>query len=116
MDLLRLQQWTLQGTQIINKQNNYCLSAGAQSCGRWSNCNKSQAQTRQNNMILNVFAEPCNATNANQQWSLGPAPNSTLIDFTPLNTSAAKYAAPNLTLASIASNNSQSVSFLPGPM
>ncbi len=108
-EFLLLQQWSLQGTQVVNKENNYCLSAGAQSCGRWSNCNKAQAQTRQNNMILNVFAEPCNTSNINQRWSLGPAPNSTIIDFVPLNVSAAKYAPANNTLASVASNNSQSV-------
>lgn len=101
-----MQQWTLQGTQIVNKQNNYCLSAGPQSCGRWSNCNKSLVQTRQNNTILNVYAEPCNPSNVAQQWSLGPAPNSTLIDFTPLNVSAAKYPAPVNSLAAQAYSNS----------
>ena len=105
-----LQQWELQGTQIVNTYNNQCLSAGPQSCGRWSDCNKSQAQTRADNQILNVFAQACDPTNPAQAWTLGPAPNSTLINFTPLNVSAAKYPSPNNNLALEVSQNSPKVS------
>lgn len=104
-----LQQFEQQGLRIVNKANGYCLSAGPQSCGKWSNCNKGLAQTRQNNTILNVFAEACDANKPSQQWTLGPAPNSTLIDFTPLNVSAARYPQPIDTLAAQASNNSKQV-------
>lgn len=93
----------------MNKANGYCVSAGSQSCGRWANCNKSQAQTRQNNMILNVFAEPCDSRNVNQQWTLDLAPNATLIEFTPLNVSANRYAIPIDDLAAQASSNSRQV-------
>jgi len=101
----------LVGLSIVNKANNYCLSAGIQSCGRWAWCNKSQAQTQQDNMIINVFAEPCVAGNVNQQWSLGPAPNSTLPVFTPLNVSAALYPPPVNGIAATAFTNSKEVTF-----
>lgn len=107
-----LQQFELKGTQIVSKYNGYCMSAGPQSCGRWANCNKALAQTQQQNMILNVYAEPCDPNNINQQWTLGPAPNSTLIDFTPLNVSAARYPAPIDDLATQASSNSKQVCLL----
>lgn len=104
-----VQQFTLNGTQIISKNNSQCLSAGPQPCGRWANCNKSQAQTRRDNYILNVFVEACDSNNANQRWSLGAAPNSTLINFTPLNESAIEYPPPVAGLASIVQANSKQV-------
>lgn len=110
--VFNLQQWTLQGTQIISKYNSYCLSAGAQPCGRWADCNKAQAQTSQEDQILNVFAEPCSTSNPAQQWTLGPAPNSSLLNYTVLLTSASKYAPPNTALAALAYNNSRQVSHL----
>ena len=97
----------------MNQYNSQCLSAGAQSCGRWSDCNKSQAQTRADNQILNVYAQACDPTNPAQVWTLGPAPNSTLIDFTPLNVSAARYPSPNTSLALEVSQNSPKVSMRP---
>lgn len=110
-----LQQWTLNGTQIINKNNSFCLSAGPQPCGVWSDCNKSQAQTRQSNYILNVFVEQCNPSDASQQWSLGAAPNASFYDFTPLNVSSAEFPPPVPGLAAQVSLNSPQVSLTWAP-
>lgn len=104
-----MQQFTLNGTQIISRNNSQCMSAGAQPCGRWANCNKSQAQTRRDGYVINVFMEACDPNNPSQKWSLGDAPNSTILNFTPLNVSAAEYPPPVLGLAAQAQANSKQV-------
>ena len=70
-------------------------------------------QTQQKNMIINVYAEPCKAGDINQAWTLGPAPNSTLIDFTPLDVSAARYPEVIDALGQQAINNAGQASSFP---
>ena len=111
-----VQVWSLQGTHIVNKYNGYCASAHAMSCGIWSNCNKAVAQTGQNNMIINVVAEKCDSTALEQQWTLGPAPNSTMLDWLPLNVSASLYAEVQPDLGAQTLEKGLQVCFLSGPI
>lgn len=104
-----LQQFTLNGSLIISKSNNQCLTAGAQDCGKFAYCDKSQAQTKKDHSILNVFLQQCDGSNVNQQWRLARPENATLPKFTPLNESASTYPPPEADLAASIQKNSPQV-------
>lgn len=105
-----MQIWMRQGQNIVNSANGQCLQIAVTDCSHFGFCNRYANQTGIPGTLWNAVAAPCVEGSLSQAWTLLPQPGQPLLDYVPLNISAAAYPPPDETVAAEVLANSPEVS------